>query len=457
MKGCVGVKRSLKISLLAWGCAMAITGTAAAADTLLAQTELQLEKGRVTAELWGDRLPNGYSEDLLVLLKDERGKLVTAFAPSIKGGYHHLLQAVQVKPVVKKGQTDNRAQAASIKGETALQAASTKAKTSQQLLISVSQGDWQAPCEFRVLDFANVQKVIELFGSADSMGLVSNAYTKNYINEEKLHVILKDGQQNVTALPQGMEGGKLYYGGLHSLTVHDVDGDGQQELLGTQQLLRGRQNVADVGVIWQLDEANKWKNSNITIMTTTPTPKSNTVNDGMAIANGTGGVILPRKIVVPGGEATYPIFVSQQVKLQNEINQVLAKECQEYLTSFYKGKADMAFKVIQANAKLISLQLISGKTSFIHHHVNIDPQTGKLMRLEQILNTQDPDLLPLLRLLNNNKNVMIEQKLPAEWYIEGNNLFLQQRICGKDELAGFALGNLHKFIKDKAWLEKKSD
>ena len=110
---------------------MAITGTAAAADTLLAQTELQLEKGRVTAELWGDRLPNGYSEDLLVLLKDERGKLVTAFAPSIKGGYHHLLQAVQVKPVVKKGQTDSNAQTAPIRGGTATQAASTKAKISQ--------------------------------------------------------------------------------------------------------------------------------------------------------------------------------------------------------------------------------------------------------------------------------------------------------------------------------------
>ena len=66
-------------------------------------------------------------------------------------------------------------------------------------------------------------------------------------------------------------------------------------------------------------------------------------------------------------------------------------------------------------------------------------------------------MLPLLRLLNNNKNVMIEQRLPAEWYIEGNNLFLQQRICGKDELAGFALRNLDKFIKDKAWLVKKSD
>ena len=126
------------------------------------------------------------------------------------------------------------------------------------------------------------------------------------------------------------------------------------------------------------------------------------------------------------------------------------------MSSFYQGKADMAFKVIQANDKLLSIQLISGKTSFIHHYVNIDPQTGKRLRLEQILNTQDPDLLPLLRLLNNNKNIMIE-RLPAEWYIEGKNLFLQQRICGKDELAGFALGNLHKFVLDKRWLEKNSD
>lgn len=450
MKGCVGVKRSLKISLLAWGCAMAITGTAAAADTLLAQTELQLEKGRVTAELWGDRLPNGYSEDLLVLLKDERGKLVTAFAPSIKGGYHHLLQAVQVKPVVKKGQTDNRAQAASIKGETALQAASTKAKTSQQLLISVSQGDWQAPREFRVLDFADVQKVTELFSSADSMGLVSKAY----INEEKLYITLKDGQQNSTALPKGVDGGKLYYGGLHSLTAHDVDGDGQEELLGAQQLVGGRQNVADVGAVWQLDSDGKWKLTNMTIMTATPTPKSNTVNDGKEVAT---GVILPRKMVVPGGEATYPVFVSDDVELQNKINKLLAAECSEYLDRFYKGRADMAFKVISVSEKLVSLQIISGKTKFVHHHINFDPQTGELMKLEQVLNYKDPDLMPLLRLLCNNKAMMLEYQPPAEWYLEGNNLFLMQNICGQDEVAGFALGNLHKFILDKRWLEKKSD
>ena len=427
------------INLLAVGCALAMAGTAAAADTLLAKTALQLDKGSVTAELWGDRLPSGYSEDLLVLLKDERGKLVTAYAPSIKGGYYPILEAVQVKPVDKKAATDAGSESVS----EAKQAA-------QQLLVSVGQGDWQAASEFRILDFAERNKVQELFSSADSMGLVSKAYS----NEEKLYVTLKDGQQNVANLPEGVSSNRIYYGGLYSLTAHDLDGDGQQELLGAQQLVNGKQNVADVGVVWQLDSEKKWKQSNVTIMTTSPTPKSNTVNDGKEVAT---GVILPRKMVVPGGEATYPTFVSHDVELQNKINRLLQSECAEYLDSFYQGKADMAFKVITANEHIISLQLISGKSKFKHHHVNINPSTGELIKLNQILNYKDPDLMPLLRLLCTNKNMMLEYQPPAEWYIEGKNLFLMQNICGQDEVAGFALGNLHKFVLDKRWLEKNSD
>ena len=439
MKGCVGVKSSWKINMLALGCAVALAGPAAAADTLLAKTALQLDKGSVTAELWGDRLPSGYSEDLLVLLKDERGKLVTAYAPSIKGGYYPILEAVQVKLVDKKAATDAGNESVS------------KAKqAAQQLLVSVGQGDWQAASEFRILDFAERNKVQELFSSADSMGLVSKAYS----NEEKLYVTLKDGQQNVANLPEGVSSNRIYYGGLYSLTAHDLDGDGQQELLGAQQLVNGKQNVADVGAVWQLDGEKKWKQSNVTIMTTSPTPKSNTVNDGKEVAT---GVILPRKMVVPGGEATYPTFVSHDVELQNKINRLLQSECAEYLDSFYQGKADMAFKVITANEHIISLQLISGKSKFKHHHVNINPSTGELIKLNQILNYKDPDLMPLLRLLCTNKNMMLEYQPPAEWYIEGKNLFLMQNICGQDEVAGFALGNLHKFVLDKRWLEKNSD
>ncbi len=427
------------INLLAVGSALALAGTAAAADTLLAKTALQLDKGSVTAELWGDRLPSGYSEDLLVLLKDERGKLVTAYAPSIKGGYYPILEAVQVKPVDKKAATD-----------AGNESVSEAKQAAQQLLVSVGQGDWQAASEFRILDFAERNKVQELFSSADSMGLVSKAYS----NEEKLYVTLKDGQQNVANLPEGVSSNRIYYGGLYSLTAHDLDGDGQQELLGAQQLVNGKQNVADVGAVWQLDGEKKWKQSNVTIMTTSPTPKSNTVNDGKEVAT---GVILPRKMVVPGGEATYPTFVSHDVELQNKINRLLQSECAEYLDSFYQGKADMAFKVITANEHIISLQLISGKSKFKHHHVNINPSTGELIKLNQILNYKDPDLMPLLRLLCTNKNMMLEYQPPAEWYIEGKNIFLMQNICGQDEVAGFALGNLHKFVLDKRWLEKNSD
>ena len=427
------------INLLAVGSALALAGPAAAADTLLAKTALQLDKGSVTAELWGDRLPSGYSEDLLVLLKDERGKLVTAYAPSIKGGYYPMLEAVQVKPVDKK--------AATAAGN---ESVSEAKQAAQQLLVSVGQGDWQAASEFRILDFAERNKVQELFSSADSMGLVSKAYS----NEEKLYVTLKDGQQNVANLPEGVSSNRIYYGGLYSLTAHDLDGDGQQELLGAQQLVNGKQNVADVGAVWQLDGEKKWKQSNVTIMTTSPTPKSNTVNDGKEVAT---GVILPRKMVVPGGEATYPTFVSHDVELQNKINRLLQSECAEYLDSFYQGKADMAFKVITANEHIISLQLISGKSKFKHHHVNINPSTGELIKLNQILNYKDPDLMPLLRLLCTNKNMMLEYQPPAEWYIEGKNIFLMQNICGQDEVAGFALGNLHKFVLDKRWLEKNSD
>ena len=427
------------INMLALGCAVALAGPAAAADTLLAKTALQLDKGSVTAELWGDRLPSGYSEDLLVLLKDERGKLVTAYAPSIKGGYYPILEAVQVKLVDKKAATAAGSESVS----EAKQAA-------QQLLVSVGQGDWQAASEFRILDFAERNKVQELFSSADSMGLVSKAYS----NEEKLYVTLKDGQQNVANLPEGVSSNRIYYGGLYSLTAHDLDGDGQQELLGAQQLVNGKQNVADVGAVWQLDGEKKWKQSNVTIMTTSPTPKSNTVNDGKEVAT---GVILPRKMVVPGGEATYPTFVSHDMELQNKINRLLQSECAEYLDRFYQGKADMAFKVITANEHIISLQLISGKSKFKHHHVNINPSTGELIKLNQILNYKDPDLMPLVRLLCTNKNMMLEYQPPAEWYIEGKNLFLMQNICGQDEVAGFALGNLHKFVLDKRWLEKNSD
>ncbi len=39
---------------------------------------------------------------------------------------------------------------------------------------------------------------------------------------------------------------------------------------------------------------------------------------------------------------------------------------------------------------------------------------------------------------------------------EGDNLFLMQRIDGVDQVSGFAMGNLHKFLLKKELLNSKS-
>lgn len=397
-------------------------GTCGAADTLLASTQLALPEGAATAELWGDSLPNGYANDLLIMLKDKDKKLLTAYAPSIKGGYNCLLAPVQLsaKPA------------------------------GEQLLLSVGQGDWRTASEFRVLSFKDKKEVHEVFGAAESMGLVTQAYIK----EGKVEVKLADGSKSslVPAAGAAVSEGAASYGGLYSLVAHDVDGDGADELLGSQQLSQKKLPLADVGAVWKLDkETHKWKQSALTIMTLSPAPKGNTVNDGIDFAAGT---ILPRKMVVPGGEATFPVFAGKNVELQNKINTLLAKENEAYLEKFYKGEADMAFKVLRADDKVLSIQLISGKTSFVHHHININLATGEKIALAAVLNTKDKDLLPLLDLLNTNKAVSFKDKLPEEWYVEGDNLFILQNVKGQDEASGFALGNLHKFILDKKIFQK---
>ena len=103
------------------------------------------------------------------------------------------------------------------------------------------------------------------------------------------------------------------------------------------------------------------------------------------------------------------------------------------------------------------MQLISGKSSFVHHNVHIDLETGELIKIEDILDTKQKDLFKLLNLLNNNKNLDFSEGLPKEWYIKEDKIFFLENVCGKEEVSGFALGNLHKFIKVQKWISHKSD
>ena len=400
--------------------ALAAASAAQAAETLLAQETLPLAQGEATAELWGDKLPNGYAHNLMILLKDKDKKIITAYAPTIKGGYNCLLYVVNLEG---------------------------KGKWSD-LLVSAGQGDWRAPSEFRVLSFADVKNVQEVFGQTESMGIVANAAIKN----GKLELMLADGSTESVTLAEGVElqGGRVTCGGLHSLAAWDIDGDGVEELFGSQRVAQGKTPLADVGAVWKLDkEGKKWERSGTTIMTLAQTAKDNTVNDGVELKAGT---LLPRRFVVRGGEATFPVFASKDIELQDKVNKALWLPNMENLTLFYAGKADTAFKVMRATEKFLSVQLISGKTQFRHQYVNINLKTGEQLKLSDILDEKDKDLLPLLNVLNTNKKIKFT-RLPEEWYIEGNNLFLIQIAGVREEVAGFDLGNLHKFILNKELLQ----
>ena len=280
----------------------------------------------------------------------------------------------------------------------------------------------------------------------ESSGIVTQAELK----DGKLQLSLLNGSSESVALDAGVkaEDGCVEYSGLHSLQPWDVDEDGVDELLASQRLTQGKTPLADIGVVWKR-RADGWEALGTTIMTLAPTAQGNTVNDGAEMAAGT---ILPRRLVVRGGEATFPVFAGKDVEVQNKINKELQTANAGSMKKFFAGQADTAFKVMSAKENLLSVQLICGKTNFVHNYVNINPKTGELIKLSDILNTQDKDLLPLLNVLNTNKKVSIKA-LPDEWYIEGRNLFLISIVDTREEISGFDLGNLHKFILNKQILE----
>ena len=101
------------------------------------------------------------------------------------------------------------------------------------------------------------------------------------------------------------EDGRVEYSGLHSLQPWDVDDDGVDELLASQRLTQGKTPLADIGVVWKRRaDGEGWEALGTTIMTLAPAAQGNTVNDGAEMAAGT---ILPRRLVVRGGESTIEI------------------------------------------------------------------------------------------------------------------------------------------------------
>lgn len=516
------------LSALLLTAGLGCSAAAEAEEALLSETELLYKSDTVKAQLWGNKLPSGYANNLTLVLKRKDGSVITGYLPDIKGGYGAVLKAVQVK---------------------------ARANDTQQLLVGVKQGDWRAYSEYRVLDIYNPHHIKALFTATDSFGIVSAAS----LDESALRVqTIKDKELLKIALnPKLVEDlaanrRRVSFGRLSSLSVLDMNKDGVHEFLTNQLITADQRVLADVGAVWryigptedieesladekkqeatqekeqtELKQAaqendksdlkhrkstasakeqtnskqnkleytqdskanaslssrkkasaglenNKlplkkegqalpqrlWRQDGLTIMKADVINKKNTINNGVLFQ---GGMIYPVKMVAPTGEATYPQFMlNEQVELEGAWNATLLQEAESYIESFLQGKADLAFNVLRADKKLLTVQLISGKESFVRHNISFIPGEKKKYELKDLLNLKGKGLVKLLNELNNNKKLSWDAKLTDEWYLRGNDLVLMKNIAGSAEAASFALKSLKPYIKDKRFMpeEEKAD
>ena len=494
-------------------------------DVLLAKTDVKYKNETAKAELWGNKVTSGYAHDLMLMLKREDGSVITGYKPDINGGYGYTLKALQLKD---------------------------KDSANEQLFLAVRQGDWQSYAEYRVLDIANPKEIKPLFSATDSFGVVVGAS----LNAKTLSVqTVKDKEPiKIELAPKMVEDisanrQKVEYGRIQSVTCLDVNHDGLQELITTQEIMVDKRVLADVGAVWhyvgpkedaepqdkaeeaakdkaeeladltsdekepaEKDEENLregslkdflkamgeslaeldkktdendadvtgegtaakaepavekqekaaekakaeklWKQDNLTIMKSDLPNRKNSINKGAYFK---GGMVYPVKMVAPNGEATYPqIMLNEDAELQNKLNKLLLDEADAYISAYLHGMADMAFNVIRADQKLLTVQLISGKDHFVHHNINILPGTDKKLKLNDILNTKDKNLVELINVLNTNAKVTWDAKLTDEWYIRNDTLYLMKNVAGTDEVTGIELNNLHKYIVDADFLVEKT-
>jgi len=469
---------------------------AMAKDTLLAETKVIYKSEEAKAQLWGKKVNSGYANSLSLVLKRYDGTVITGYLPDIKGGYGAVLKAVQVK---------------------------AKDSENQQLLLGVRQGDWRSYNEYRIFDISNPKKFEQIFAGNDNFGVIHSAKLENNslfvqtvrdkapVKVELNPKLLEDVSANRR---------KVAFGKLFSLAVLDLNQDGVSELISNQQITVDNKILADVGAVWRYkgpidekkqasdnqeekknitksaqekdnnsllktigkelealsdelkgiaetkDENNKsdknlkealWKHDNLTIMKADLPNKKNSINKGAFFL---GGMVYPVKLVAPIGEATYPqIMLNENVELENNWNNILMEESDSYIKAFLQGRADLAYNVIRADKKLVTIQLISGKDSFVHHNISFIPGEKEKYELGSLLNIKSKDLIELLNVLNKNEKITWDNSLTTEWYMRDDKLFLMKNINGIDEVSGFALPNLRKYIIDKRFMsdEKKQD
>ncbi len=390
-----------------------------------------------TIELYGSKMLRGssYHEDLLLLVKNSSGELLTAYVPSIKGGYSCFLEKTKIT-----GQ-------------------------GEQLLLAVSQGGDNDATEYRILDFSDLKAVKELFNGSDNMGIA--AYGE-YLPNFRSKITFADGsteEENLTMAKTFYEERGLYASDgsllkgyrrpsvskIISLVPVDIDKDGTMELLSLQNIqgLGNDDLLAKLAGVWSYDNAGGWQLENKTLYNA----GKNEDDKFHRSYNDAKWNITPRQAVFAGNSLTYPVFVAAGAnEAQNKVNRDFAIIAAPYLAKLSVGDCELDYTVTFVSTKYISMVFFGvmnefDKEIFTKLPLNIDTTTGKRLEIGNVLNLQDRDLLPVLQLLARQDKLDFSEGVPENWYYNGSNfVFCQRGNEGQWLEAVVAAEDLKKFM-----------
>lgn len=400
-----------------------------------------------TAELWGTQLTGGssYYGDLLLMVKDAGGKLITAYNPSLEGGYANILQ---------KGHFTG-------KGE-------------QLVVRSLSGAD--AVMQVRIIDAALPDAVQEIYTGSDNNGVKLEAhlrpdfkavfdfpyYKEGILEWEIEHITLPE--EKTYYINNGLydENGKILKPWLRPESkmsgVTVVEGaDGAMDSLVTLQQVdvTGNGTLAKVAGSWEYD--NGWQMKGREFYT--QIVQNEDFRRNLVFGN---GMLYKQQAVKGGSSVTYPLMaVEAKPELQNTINGELEKVWQPYANALGSVSCELDYTVPFAGSKMLSLVFFGvmgeGEAEMFERlPLNIALDTGKVLEISDVLDTKNPDLLPVLALLGAEDKVDFTKEVPPSWYYNGKNIVFCQKMkdgAGWNE-AAIPASELEKFLLNKDLLKK---
>ena len=344
MGNIINLKKMMSAAMFAAGLLVSMNSASAQQDEQEPLALLQLDvdgNGSLeTVELYGGQMTRGssYRNDFLLLLKGSDSELLTAYVPSINGGYDCSLEKARFTG----------------RGE--------------QLILSVGQGGDDGSIEYRIIDFADPKAVKEIFTGSDNAGV---AATAEFVPDFRSKIAFADGSTNYELLPKEKEfyeqrglydvDGTLlkgyrrpYVGKIHSLVAVDMEQDGILELLSLQNIsgLNREDLLGKLAGVWSYDGSSGWKLKSKTFYS----GGKNKDDKFHRSYNEKNWRILPRQAVHDSSSVTYPVFTAIAApEVQNKLNGDFAIIAGPYLQNLATGGCELDYTLTFVSEKFISM------------------------------------------------------------------------------------------------------